>query len=189
LLRSVALVLSAVLAGAANAAAGDVKTAGAAVSATVTVTAIDMAQRRVTVRNAEGVETSFTVDPTVQKLDQVKVGDRVQLDYTVAVAVTVRKGGEGIREKVESEAPVRQVSADKPGVTVGKRTTIVTNVLGVDRDKGTVRLQGPEGRVGDFEVEDKAALAEVKTGDQVVAVVYEAVAVGVHPADATAAPK
>ena len=190
-LSSAALVLSAALSAAT---AADVKTAGASVTATGTVTAIDAAQRRVTVRNAEGVETAFTVDPSVQKLDTVKVGDKVQLDYLVAVAVTVRKGGDGIREKVESEAPVRQVDSDKPGVTVGKRTTIVTNVLGVDQAKGTVRLQGPEGRVGDFEVADKAALADVKTGDQVVAVVYEAVAVGVRPAegapaDPMAAPK
>jgi len=75
-LSSAALVLSAALSAAT---AADVKTAGASVTATGTVTAIDAAQRRVTVRNAEGVETAFTVDPSVQKLDTVKVGTGMRI--------------------------------------------------------------------------------------------------------------
>src|SRR4029453_1970825 len=169
-------------AAAGTAAQGDARMAGVRVSATGTVTAVDTAKRMVTVRNEEGAERSFHVDTKVQGLENVKAGDKVQLDYVVALAVTLRKGGDGIREKVEADAEVQDPQGGKPGEGAGKRTTIVTNVLAVDRAKQTVRLQGPEGRVADFEVKDKAALDEVKVGDQVVAVVYEAVAVGVKPA-------
>jgi Cu/Ag efflux protein CusF len=170
---------------AATAAPGDVKAAGVQMSATGTVTAIDPATRKVTVKNAQGVERSWQVDPQVQSLENVKVGDRVRVDYTTAVAVTLRKGGDGIREKVEADAQVKQQPVEgKPGVQVGTRTTYVTNVVSVDRKKQMVRLKGPEGRVADFKVQDKAALADVKPGDQVVAVVYESVAVAVKPAAA-----
>jgi Cu/Ag efflux protein CusF len=151
-------------------------------SITGVVTAVDAAQRTVTLKGPQGRERTFTVDPAVQGLENVKAGDRVRLDYLIAVAVALRKGGDGIREKVEAEAAAQDASGGKPAVAAGKRTTVVTNVLAVDRKKQTVRLQGPEGRIADFKVQDKAALAEVKPGDQVVAVVVEGVAVGVKPA-------
>src|SRR5262249_12221637 len=71
-------------------------------SITGTVTAVDAAQRTVTVKGPQGRERTFTVDPSVQGLDQVKAGDRVRLDYLIAMAVALRKGGDGIREKVEA---------------------------------------------------------------------------------------
>ena len=43
-----------------------------------------------------------------------------------------------------------------------------------------------EGRVVGSKVNDKAALKHVKAGDQVVAVLYEALAVGVRPAHCAA---
>jgi Cu/Ag efflux protein CusF len=175
---------------AADAAASGVshtKVVGATVSTTGTVTAIDVAERLVTVKNAQGTERVFRVDPKVTSLENLKVGDRVGLDYLVAVAVALRKGGDGVREKVEDEAKSHEPTDGKPGMQAARRTTYVANVLAVNHAQQTVRLQGPAGRVGDIKVEDKAALADVKPGDQVVAVVYEAVAVGVRPAGASGA--
>jgi hypothetical protein len=162
------------------------KVVGATVTTTGTVTAVDVAERLVTVKNAKGAERIFRVDPKVQSLENLKVGDRVGVDYVVAVAVALRKGGDGVREKVEDEAKSHEPTDGKPGMQAARRTTYVANVLAVNRAQQTVRLQGPAGRVGDIKVEDKAALADVKPGDQVVAVVYEAVAVGVRPAGAPA---
>ena len=163
------------------------KVAGARVTTTGTVTAVDVAERMVTVKNAQGTERAFRVDPQVQSLENLKVGDRVGVDYLVAVALALRKGGDGVREKVEDEAKSHESTDGKPGMQAARRTTYVANVLAVNHAQQTVRLQGPAGRVGDIKVEDKAALADVKPGDQVVAVVYEAVAVGVRPAGASGA--
>lgn len=163
------------------------KVVGASLSTTGTVSAVDVAERQVTVKNAQGTERVFRVDPKVESLENLKVGDRVGVDYLVAVAVALRKGGDGIREKVEDEARSHEPTDGKPGMQAARRATYVANVLAVDRARQTVRLQGPAGRVGDIRVQDKAALADVKPGDQVVAVVHEAVAVGVRPAGASAA--
>jgi Cu/Ag efflux protein CusF len=191
--KTAALALGAVLAcvgpiaSDAAAAQGEGVVRGASVTAIGTVTAIDPAQRVVTIRNAKGIESTYNIDPSVQMLENVKVGDQVRLDYLVAVAATLRKGGDGIREKVEAEAEQQAPAGGKPGLAKGKRTTIVADVVSVDRARQTVRLKGPEGRVVDLKVQDKAKLADVKAGDQVVAVFYEAVAVGVKPAGGSAA--
>lgn len=55
------------------------------------VEAIDHGTRTVTLRGPEGNVKSITVDPSVQRLDQVKVGDEVVIRHTEAVAITVRK--------------------------------------------------------------------------------------------------
>jgi Cu/Ag efflux protein CusF len=157
------------------------KMVGANVSVTGTVTDVDVADRRVTVMNAQGEERSFRVDPAVKSLGTLKTGDRVQVDYLLAMAVALSKGGEGIRQKVESEAAAHAPQDGKPSVQKERVTTLVANVLSVDRARHSVRLQGPAGRIGDVKVRDPAALADVQPGDQVVAVVYEALAVGVKP--------
>jgi hypothetical protein len=149
-------------------------------TATGQVTAVDLATRTITLRDPAGVEHAYPVDPEVPGLDAVKPGDTIRVDYHVSVAVALRKGGDGIRKQVEDEASMRP-SPDAPGITAGRRTTIVTNVISVDTAKHTVRLQGPQGRVDDFEVQDPRALADVKPGDQVVAVVYEELAFGLVP--------
>jgi len=165
---------------AAAASAPGARAAGMRLTTSGTITALDATQRTVVIKNAQGVERSYRVEPSVN-LEQVKVGDTVQLDYFVALAVTLRKGGAGIREKVEAEAERKAPPEGRPGIEAARRTTIVADVISVNRSKQTVRLKGPEGRVVDLKVNDKAALKNVKAGDQVVAVLYEALAVGVKP--------
>jgi Cu/Ag efflux protein CusF len=157
------------------------KVAVARASSTGTVTAIDIATRSVTVKNSKGEEHTFDVDPAVKGLENIKVGDQTRVEYNVAIAVALRKGGDGMRTQTEEQAASQASDGGKPAMAGGKRTTIVTNVISVDKAKSTVRLQGPHGHVSDFEVKDKAALADIKPGDQVVAVVYEELAIGVTP--------
>jgi hypothetical protein len=148
-------------------------------SAVGTVSAIDAAARRLTLKGARGA-ASYRVDPKVVGLDQVKVGDRVKVDYVAAMVLTLKRGGKEAQEQVESEQRAR--SASEPGQPVAVGTTVVTTVLAVDRGAQTVRLKGPEGRVGDFRIQDKADLVGVRAGDRVVAVLHEAVVVGLEPA-------
>ena len=148
------------------------------------VTALDREKRDVTLRTDDGQELNLRVDPSLT-LERVKVGDRVTVDYAVAIALALKKGGGEVVRKVEEEAAQNQVG-ERGGVR-GRRTTVVADVLSVDRDKSTVRLRGPQGRVVDAKVADKSRLDEVRTGDQVVAVVDEALAVNIQPSSAQGA--
>lgn len=170
---------------AASAASVPVRIAGERVSIAGQVTALDREKRDVTLRTDDGRDLNFRVDPSLT-LERVNVGDRVTMEYAVAVALALKKGGGETVQKVQEEAQAQAPEGERGGVR-GRRTTVVADVLEVDRDKGTVRLRGPEGRVVDAKVADKARLDEVKTGDQVVAVVDEALAVNIQPASAMGA--
>ena len=148
------------------------------------ITAVDAAARTVSIKGPQGNVGDYAVDPSVRNLEQVKVGDRVQLDYRAAVGLALVKGGDGIREKVEGESVNSAQAGAKPGGAVLKTTTIVANVLSVDKKRKLVKLQGPEGRVVDVQVRDAKVLKEVKVNDQVVAKVTESVAINVKPAAA-----
>jgi hypothetical protein len=67
-----------------------VASAGQAVRSTVTVTAIDVAKRLVTIQTPGGVVFRVKADPKVQ-IDKLKVGDRLLGTYVEAVAIKLEK--------------------------------------------------------------------------------------------------
>ena len=155
---------------------------GVVVSVVGEITAVDVANRIVTIKGPKGNQSDMRVDERVRNLDQVKVGDRVRLTYRVGVALALLKGGDGIREKVESVDAARSAPGAKPGGVVVKTTTVVANVEAVNLKRKIVTLRGPEGKMVDVHVKDPAVLKEVKVGDQVGARITESVAVRVRPA-------
>ena len=139
-----------------------------------TVTAIDTAARKLTVRGPRG-EAIYRADPKkIASLEAIKVGDAVRVDYVAGIGLTVRRG-----DDTAAAAPSQPVAKTPEA---GERIQGVLRVLAIDRDRQTVRLQGPKGEAADVPVLDKADLVGVRVGDQVTVVVYELVAVKVVPA-------
>jgi hypothetical protein len=159
----------------------DAKGGGTVVSVVGEVIAVDAANRIVSIKGPKGNIGDLRVDERARNLDQVKVGDRVRLTYRLGVAIALMKGGDGIREKVETEGRARTPAGDKPGGEVVKTTTVVANVEAVNHKKKTATLKGPEGNLVDVRVSDPQVLKEVKVGDQVAAYVTESVALSVQP--------
>ena len=61
------------------------------IKATATVTVIDYATREVTLKGPQGNAITVVAGPEVKKLEQVKVGDQVNLEYTEAFTVSSRR--------------------------------------------------------------------------------------------------
>ena len=59
--------------------------------AIVKVTAVDQAARTLTVAGPLGNVVTYSVDPAVKAFSQVKVGDRIVVRYTEAIAIAVTK--------------------------------------------------------------------------------------------------
>jgi hypothetical protein len=99
--RALAIAAAVALAPAAGAQTGGamVGTApGAAVAAqtlkiTATITAIDKATRDVTLKGPEGNLVTVTAGPEVKNFGQLKVGDKVDLQYVEALTLELKKGG------------------------------------------------------------------------------------------------
>ncbi|MGO4390232.1 hypothetical protein AB4Z46_02655 [Variovorax sp. M-6] len=162
----------------------DARGGSAVLSVTGEITAVDVANRIVSIKGPRGDISDLRVDPAVRNLEQVKVGDRVRLSYRIGVALALRKGGDGIRERVETESAAVAAKGARPGGVATTRTTIVANVFSVDRKKKIVTLRGTSGQLTDVHVRDPQVLREVKVGDQVVANITESVALSVRPAPA-----
>ncbi len=161
--------------------AAPARAGSAEIMVTVDVTGVDRDDRLLTVKGPRGKLTTFYVDKSVAAFDKVRVGDQIIVDYRAAVAVALRKGGESIREQVQSE-----YSSPVPGYETGKartrRTTLVANVEDIDAKRRVATLKGPNGRVVEVEIQDPKVAAEIARGDQVVAVIDETVALALKPA-------
>ncbi len=111
----------------------------------VTVTAMDVPNRLVTVRDASGDSSTFYVDKSVESFPQAKVGDRVRVRFTESFALQLKKPGEAGTGLSVSE----ETSRPKPGQPAGHAASEVkatVRIEKVDRTGSVVTFTGPRGR-------------------------------------------
>jgi hypothetical protein len=156
--------------------------AGAAQTAKIsaTITAIDPATRQVTLKGPQGREVVVTAGPEVRNFAQMKVGDKVDVEYVEALTLELKKGGGMAVAKTEAAGAARAKPGSAPGAMVGRQVKVVADVVAVDAARGVVTLKGPQ-RTVELKVQDPKQLAMIAKGDQVEATYTEAVAIGVTP--------
>lgn len=155
--------------------------AGAAVQKVATVESVDKASRAVVLKTDDGRLTRVVAGPEVRNFDRIAVGDRVVTTYVEAVSLQLRKGGDGIRERAESEQAARAPDGGKPGAVVQHRVRVVADVIAANPRTRVLTLRGPE-RTVELRVPDAKQFASVKVGDQVEVLFTEALMVNVVPA-------
>ncbi|WP_172966003.1 MULTISPECIES: hypothetical protein [Cupriavidus] len=155
-------------------------TASGTVTATAVITAIDAANRKLTLKTQQGKTVEMTVGPEARNFEQLKVGDKVTVSYREALTVSLKKGS-GAASMQEKEIADRAQPGARPGGTVGREVTVVAQVVAVNREAQIVTVKGPRGQIVDLMVSDPDQMKDVKKGDRVQAVYTEAVAVSVEP--------
>jgi Cu/Ag efflux protein CusF len=150
---------------------------------TATVESVDLKSRQVMLRDAAGREHALAVGPDVRNLEQVKKGDRVQVQYAESLSLKLVKNGKELPSRTDTTDGARAPAGAKPGGIVAEQIKVTADVIAVNTDARTVTLRGPK-RTVDLEVNDPAQLALIKVGDQIDAVYTQAVAVSVKPAAA-----
>lgn len=153
-------------------------------SYTGTISAIDAETRMVTVRGEGGGEAQINVGPEAKNFGQLKVGDRVTMELTRALALELRKESTAEISRRDEADKVGAEPGEAPGGAIGTRTKIMAEVTAIDAANKTVTLKGPNRSI-DLKVEDPAQLANIAVGDRVEATYIEAVAFQVTPATAT----
>ncbi|BDX22108.1 hypothetical protein TUM22923_14290 [Polynucleobacter sp. TUM22923] len=149
------------------------------------VTKIDVATRTVTLKNKDG-ESSIVAGPEVKNFAEIKVGDRFDVVYELAVAVEllkVKNPGAPSEQVTTSTATAPQ--GDKPGMVTTNTITAVANVESIDTVKNIVSLKGPQGNVFQVKVKNPELMKDIAVNDQVKVVYIEAIAAVVS----TPAPK
>jgi hypothetical protein len=152
-----------------------------------TVRAIDPAARTLVVEGDEGGATTMRIGGDVRNFDNVRVGDRVRVRYTEAVAQTIAEHPDSaIRQRIEADAATQAPPGGRPGMRALERVTVVANVVAVDREGGRVTLLGTGREPLQLRVPDERMLSRLDRGDQVVATYMQSAAVSIEPGDGRA---
>ena len=153
-------------------------------TATLSVVAIDPAARIVRLKRASGEMLDIVAGPEIKNFDQIKVGDNVVSRHMLALVMELVKGGNGIRERVESNDSGSAKTGEKPEAYAAKKIAFVANVQSVDKKKKIVTLRGATDNTTILKINDPAQLKLIKKGDQIEGVYAEAVSISVEPAPA-----
>ncbi len=119
----------------------------------------------------------------MRNFNQLKVGDTVSLDYEAAVALELQPAGSAQVGVSSAQGGTVAPLDDRPGGTIAKTISLVTEVVAVDPVANTIALKGPRGNTQIIAVqrEDlRARLPNVKRGDLLRISYTEAVAVDIR---------
>ena len=140
------------------------------------VTKIDAATRTVTLKNKDG-ETSIVAGPEVKNFAEIKVGDRFDVVYELAVAIElVKVKNPGTTSEQVSTSTTTAPQGDKPGMITTNTVTATANVESIDAAKNIVSLKGPQGNIFKVKVQNPDLMKDVAVNDQVKVVYTEAIA-------------
>jgi len=157
---------------------------GQLVEIRATVQAFDLETREVTLKSVEGEVFTIVASEEARNLDQLEIGDLVEIQYYEQLTLVLEKVEGGMPSMSEKMAGDRAEKGEKPGGIKMREVTITAKIDTIDIEASTVTLTGPQGRSVTLEVKPER-LKNVKVGDLVSAVYSEALAISVAkvPAD------
>ena len=143
------------------------------------VTAIDKANRKVTLLGPDGEEFTVQVGPEAVNFDQVKVDDLVKVTVTEELVVYLDEEGAA---SSEGEAGVVALAAKgaKPGGLVAQVTQVIGTVEAIDPAKRTATLRFEDGSTKTYSVREDIELSRHKAGERVVFRHTEMIAISVE---------
>ena len=126
--------------------------------------------------------TTLSVDQQVKRLNEIKTGDKVNIEYYISLASEIR---EPTPEEKENPITILAVAAKAPPETAPaagglRQIKAVVNIVAIDRPAERVTLKGPLGNTLTIRVLDPSRLEKVNVGDTVIVLYTEALAVSVE---------
>jgi hypothetical protein len=149
---------------------------------TATVEKIDYEKRLVTLKGPEGNIRTIKVGEEARNFSQVKVGDKVAIEFYESLLVEVLKAGEAKPGAQAGSVVGRAKPGEKPAGVAINTITVTATIDKIDKKAQTVTLKGPEGNKETIKAKDPNNLKKVKVGDNVVISYTEALAISVEKA-------
>ncbi len=174
---------TAVPAQAQSAAATSTRLPGAAVGTgmvlTSTVTAVDLKKRLITLRGEDGQTATYYVNEEVRNLPQVKVGDKLVIEYVEALALKIIPAKAGMRQRKTREYASRAQLGQKPAGQVTRVVEIRAKVQAIDTQNRTVTVRGVEKTLV-LKASNTIDLSKIQVGDEVLATYAESFSISVQ---------
>lgn len=154
-------------------------------SYTGTITDIDYPNREMTLKDSEGRYETFYVDRRVQRFNEAKVGDKVSMDYYLAVDAEVRKptAEEEQNPLVVVQTAGRAGSDAAPAAHDRRQIRAVVTIEAMDRAAQTLTVKGPRGKHFTARVVDPSRYEKVRIGDTILMTFTESTAISLKPAN------
>lgn len=143
---------------------------------TADITALDAATRGVTLKGPEGNVVELIAGPEVRNFDQLKVGDKVQMQVIEQLELELIKGGGRPVVRTEASGGARAPEGGAPAGVIAAQETTIGDVIALDPATRTVTLKGPE-RTVELVVEDPEQYKLIALGDQIQATLTAAVGI------------
>ncbi len=148
-----------------------------------TVTAVEKAEKLVTIQEPDGRKLTLKVD-NPYNLNAANVGDAVVMRYYEVVNVRKEKPGESLPSVSVNGGIVTAKAGGVPGATAEQQLSVVFSVVEVDKANGTVTIKGPDGSVETVKANDPKNLTQLKAGDDLVVTTSRATAISLDKAPA-----
>ena len=142
---------------------------------------VDVKERLVTLRTADGKKTTIRVGDEVKNLAQVKMGDEVMVGYLESMAIQVKKPTDGELGAVAGEEVATAKPGEKPAGVAARTVMITAKIIGIDRKAQQVTLEGKEGNQVTIDVRNPEHFDAIAVGDLVEITYTEALAISVEP--------
>lgn len=131
---------------------------------------VNVEKRMLTIKTADGrfEVIHVPVEVEVERLEKVKIGNRLTITETEAVLIDLVKGAEAGAIGTTQETVVDREKGAKPAGSITDTLTLYGRIEAVDKAKGKVKVKGEDQTV-EFNVKNPALLNELAVGDGVVA--------------------
>jgi hypothetical protein len=146
--------------------------------ATATVTDIDRANRKVTLKLADGSKTTVKCSPEVRNFNQIAVGDQVNVTLTDDLSIYLAREGDD-PDGQTAGAALSPVGV-KPSGAFTNTMQFTAKITALDPTTRMVTLTGPDGSKARVRAGEQIDLSKVKVGDEVTVRHTEALAVSVE---------
>ncbi len=141
-----------------------------------TVTAVDKAEKLVTVQVSDGRKYTLKVE-NPYNLDAATVGAGVVVRYYEVVSVRKKKPGESLPSLSVSGGVVTAKAGGVPGAVAEEHLNAVVSVVQVDKANGTVTIKGSDGSIETAKANNPRILSRLKAGDDLVITTSRATAI------------
>ncbi len=138
------------------------------------VMVVNTETRLMTIRTPDGRFEVLRIPPEVSRLDQVRIGDQVQLTETTTAVIELQRGRDAGGMGMEADSSMERAPGSRPAGTLRSTVRLFGQIVGVDQAAGTVEVRGARETRG-FEIEDKSLLRQLKVGDGVVVTIRDSI--------------
>jgi hypothetical protein len=133
---------------------------------TATIQAIDSTTRTLTLRDDKGNEDTFSVGDGVQRFNELKVGQKVNITYYESIVFQLLKPGEK-GSGTSIEAALDRAKSALPAGTVAVQDKATVTVKAVDPAVPSITVTTADGRTVTRKIENKKNIEGVKAGDKI----------------------